>query len=88
MGLTVSESVYDLKQKQCYQPGCVKVEIVRSAVSLHIKVMLFLQEEPFFATEEGFVFINNIPLEERVRGPLPPAKKEECEVSVTLGIKS
>lgn len=39
-----------------------------------------MQEEPFFPVEEGFVFIDNIPLEDRVRGQLPPTKKEECEV--------
>lgn len=45
--------------------------------------LLCVQEEPFFPIEEGFVFINSVPVEERIRGPLPPAKKEDCEVRVS-----
>lgn len=30
--------------------------------------------------KEEFTFIGKVPLEERVRGTEPPAKKEDCEV--------
>lgn len=43
-------------------------------------------EQPFFPIEEDFVFIDNIPLEERVRGILPPAKKEDCEIIMMCGL--
>lgn len=43
-------------------------------------------ESPFFPPEEGFVFINDIPLEDRVRGVLPPAKKEDCEMLMMCGL--
>ena len=42
--------------------------------------MLFLQEESWFEMKEDFVYVDKVPLEERVRGTPPPAKKEECEV--------
>ena len=38
------------------------------------------KEEPFYPVKEGYAFINDIPDAERVRGSLPPEKKEECEV--------
>ena len=28
------------------------------------------------------MFINDVPVEDRIRGDLPPTKKEECEVAV------
>ena len=40
------------------------------------------KEEPFFPVKEGFTFINDVPVEERTRGTLPPEKKEDCEVSL------
>jgi len=41
-----------------------------------------VQETPYFPVSEEFVFINDVPEEDRVRGDLPPAKKEDCEVRV------
>lgn len=42
--------------------------------------------------KEEFTFIGKVPLEERVRGTEPPAKKEDCEVmgigKVHLNIKA
>ena len=42
--------------------------------------VLCVQETPYFPAKEGFVFVNDVPEEERVRGDLPPTKKEDCEV--------
>ena len=39
------------------------------------------KEEPFFPIKEGCTFINDVPVEERIRGTLPAEKKEDCEVS-------
>ncbi len=39
-------------------------------------------EEPFFPLKEGFEFVGKVAEEERVRGTLPPEKKEDCEVGV------
>ncbi len=46
------------------------------------------QEEPFFPLKEGYVFINAVPVDERVRGTLPPEKKEDCEVRPVLLVHS
>ena len=29
---------------------------------------------------EEFAFVSDVPVEDRVRGDLPPTKKEDCEV--------
>ena len=39
------------------------------------------QEEPWFPLKEGYVFIDAVEAEERVRGTLQPYKKEDCEVN-------
>lgn len=38
------------------------------------------KEEPFFPVPEDYVFIHAVPVEDRVRTPLPPKTTEECEV--------
>ena len=43
--------------------------------------LFYLQEEPFFPIKDGFQLIGQIAPEMRVRGCLPPVKKEDCEVS-------
>ena len=48
---------------------------------LDVYQRLLFQEEPFFPLKEEFVFLESVGEEERVRGSLPPASKEECEVS-------
>lgn len=40
------------------------------------------KEEPFFPLPEGYTFIQNVPLENRIRGTVGPATKADCEVSV------
>ncbi|XP_038621272.1 heterogeneous nuclear ribonucleoprotein U-like protein 2 [Tachyglossus aculeatus] len=44
------------------------------------------KEEPFFPPAEGFAFIQAVPVEERVRAPLPPKTAEECEVLLMVGL--
>ena len=41
----------------------------------------FGQREPWFKPPPGFVFIEQVPLHQKVRGMLPPAKVTDCEVS-------
>nr|CDS26365.1 e1b 55 kda associated protein [Hymenolepis microstoma] len=38
------------------------------------------------AEDDHFVLIGTVPVEERVRGLLPPAKKEDCEVIMMIGL--
>ena len=40
------------------------------------------QETPYFPVKEDYIFVNDVPEEDRIRGDLPPTKKEECEVHV------
>ena len=42
------------------------------------------QNEPMFPVKEGFTFMNNSDPADWVRGALPPAKKEDCEVRIPL----
>ncbi|CAG5117941.1 unnamed protein product [Candidula unifasciata] len=44
------------------------------------------REGPYFPLKDGFKFLEEVPLEERVRGNTPPATKEECEVIMTIGL--
>ncbi|KAL1274579.1 hypothetical protein QQF64_027393 [Cirrhinus molitorella] len=44
------------------------------------------REEPFFPQPEGFTFIQDIHLEERVRGTVGPANKTECEILMMVGL--
>lgn len=45
-----------------------------------VEVNFGQKEEPFFPVPEDYVFIHAVPVEDRVRTPLPPKTTEECEV--------
>ncbi|KAE8601514.1 hypothetical protein XENTR_v10013699 [Xenopus tropicalis] len=42
--------------------------------------------EPFFSIPEGYTLIQNVPLEDRVRAPLGPEQKQDCEVIMMIGL--
>ncbi|CAG5125307.1 unnamed protein product, partial [Candidula unifasciata] len=44
------------------------------------------REGPYFPLKEGYTFLEQVPAEERVRGHLPPASKEACEVIMMVGL--
>jgi len=44
------------------------------------------KEEPAFPLKEGFTWIATLPEDQRVRGAVPPAKKEECEMIMMCGL--
>ncbi|XP_055799325.1 heterogeneous nuclear ribonucleoprotein U-like protein 1 isoform X2 [Salvelinus fontinalis] len=44
------------------------------------------KEEPFFPLPEGYTFIQNVPLENRMRGTIGPATKADCELLMMVGL--
>nr|XP_028566430.1 heterogeneous nuclear ribonucleoprotein U-like protein 2 [Podarcis muralis] len=44
------------------------------------------KEEPFFPVPEDFIFIHAVPVEDRVRTPLPPKTPGDCEVLLMVGL--
>ncbi|XP_071193942.1 heterogeneous nuclear ribonucleoprotein U-like protein 1 isoform X2 [Salvelinus alpinus] len=44
------------------------------------------KEEPFFPLPEGYTFIQNVPLENRMRGTVGPATKADCELLMMVGL--
>lgn len=45
-------------------------------------------EAPLFPTPEGFTLLQQVELEQRVRGPRGPATKKDCEVRGSEGCTS
>ncbi|XP_061828345.1 heterogeneous nuclear ribonucleoprotein U-like protein 1 isoform X2 [Nerophis lumbriciformis] len=46
----------------------------------------FGQKESYFPPPEGFMYIHNVALEDKVRGTKGPANKNECEILVMVGL--
>uniref|UniRef100_A0A8C5SQ87 Heterogeneous nuclear ribonucleoprotein U n=1 Tax=Laticauda laticaudata TaxID=8630 RepID=A0A8C5SQ87_LATLA len=44
------------------------------------------KDEPYFPIPDGYTFIQNVNLEDRVRGPKGPEHKKECEVVMMIGL--
>lgn len=44
------------------------------------------QIDPYFPVTEGFTMIGSLPEEDRVRGPVPPAEKKDCEIIMMVGL--
>lgn len=44
------------------------------------------KEKPYFPIPEDYAFIQNVPLEDRVRGPKGPEEKKDCEVVMMIGL--
>ena len=84
----LSYSVNGEEQGTCYE--IQRDELAEKALFPHIlsKNSEFLvnfgqMDEPMFPLKEGFTFINNTDAADWLRGSLPPAKKEDCEVRDT-----
>uniref|UniRef100_A0A3P9J4D3 Heterogeneous nuclear ribonucleoprotein U like 1 n=1 Tax=Oryzias latipes TaxID=8090 RepID=A0A3P9J4D3_ORYLA len=44
------------------------------------------KREPYFPSMEGYTFIHNLPLEEKIRGSKGPASKSDCEILMMVGL--
>ncbi|XP_017286551.1 heterogeneous nuclear ribonucleoprotein U-like protein 1 [Kryptolebias marmoratus] len=44
------------------------------------------KREPYFPPEEGYTFIHNLPMENKIRGTKGPANKSDCEILMMVGL--
>ncbi|XP_037533652.1 heterogeneous nuclear ribonucleoprotein U-like protein 1 [Nematolebias whitei] len=44
------------------------------------------KREPYFPPKEGYTFIHNLPMEEKIRGTKGPANKSDCEILMMVGL--
>lgn len=44
------------------------------------------KREPYQPPQEGYTFIHDLPMEERIRGTKGPANKSECEILMMVGL--
>ncbi|XP_071490609.1 uncharacterized protein [Diadema antillarum] len=76
--LGVAFTVEDLGEEALYPHLMVK--------NTSIEVNFGQKEEPWFPLKEGFTLIGQLPAEDTVRGPKPPATKAECELLMMVGL--
>uniref|UniRef100_A0A2I4CKU7 Heterogeneous nuclear ribonucleoprotein U-like protein 1 n=1 Tax=Austrofundulus limnaeus TaxID=52670 RepID=A0A2I4CKU7_AUSLI len=44
------------------------------------------KREPYFPPKEGFTFIHDLPMEQKIRGTKGPANKSDCEILMMVGL--
>ncbi|XP_063350399.1 heterogeneous nuclear ribonucleoprotein U-like protein 1 [Pelmatolapia mariae] len=44
------------------------------------------KREPYFPPQEGYTFIHNLDMEDKIRGTKGPASKSECEILMMVGL--
>uniref|UniRef100_A0A3P8QP81 Uncharacterized protein n=1 Tax=Astatotilapia calliptera TaxID=8154 RepID=A0A3P8QP81_ASTCA len=44
------------------------------------------KREPYFPPQEGYTFIHNLEMEDKIRGTKGPASKSECEILMMVGL--
>lgn len=74
MYLTALKIDFVLKLVLCHVCSIYDPAIIAECVEIPSVI------EPFFPLRDGFSWLNDVDVEQRIRGSEPPAKKEECEV--------
>ncbi|XP_041669517.1 heterogeneous nuclear ribonucleoprotein U-like protein 1 [Cheilinus undulatus] len=46
----------------------------------------FGQKQPYFPPPEGYTYIHNLPMENKIRGTKGPANKADCEILMMVGL--
>ncbi|KAM4742900.1 heterogeneous nuclear ribonucleoprotein U-like protein 1 isoform 2-T3 [Anableps anableps] len=44
------------------------------------------KREPYFPPQEGYTFLHDLPMEDKIRGTKGPANKSECEILMMVGL--